>query len=103
MVERRIDGYAQLQWLSESKGGRKELPIGQYYAANIRFGDDERLWSVLILFSGEAPNEMRSQFVGLAFLFRENLENELSVGKRISIYEGPTKLVAEGKILSLNE
>ena len=103
MDDRHIDGFAELNWLSESEGGRKSVPTDQYYAANIRFEGNEQLWSVMIFFLGEAHEDLQKQVVGFSLFFHKNIMGELGVGKHIFIYEGPVMLVAVGKIISVND
>lgn len=103
MQEKHGHILVKLDWYSEREGGKKTLPRGQVYGANLRFEEDESLWSVVILLQNKIPYELDESIVELAFLFRENLEGKLIPGKRIFIYEGPEHLVAEGKILKVNE
>lgn len=103
MQEKHVDILVKLDWYSEKKGGKKTIPRGQVYAANLRFEEDESLWSIVIFLQKKTPYELDKSVVELAFLFRENLEGKLVPGKRIFIYEGPEHLVAEGKILKVNE
>jgi len=103
MKEKHVDAFIRLHWYAEKEGGRITVPMGEFFAANLRFEKDETLWSVVLLFFNVNPDEMRNQVAGLGFLFHENLEEKLTLGKRVFIYEGPQKLIAEGEILSVND
>ncbi len=87
---------AQLRWPVE--GGARERLAGRIFLANLRFEQDEGLWSVIILLKQSIEDESRSQAVELRFLLPENLMEELTPGKKFILYEGPAKFIAEGEI-----
>lgn len=103
MIKKRVDALIKLIWSTEQEGGRKRIPKGQFFAANVRFEGNKLLWSIVIFLNNKGPDEMRRQNVEVGFLVRENLEDNLVPGKRVFIYEGPNKLIAEGEILSVNQ
>jgi hypothetical protein len=95
------DAIAWIRWYKESEGGRKNLPTGNIFAANLRFENEETLWSVVIILPLTPPDDTRIQKVELGFLFRENLEKYLVPGRQFYISEGPKRRIAEGKIISI--
>ena len=102
MKQGRIDASAQVRWRFEHEKSNRKLISGQVYGANLRFENDDTLWSVAIQLN-KPPDSDQNQIVDLGFLFRENLEDKLAIGRLIYIFEGPEKLVAEGKIISVNK
>jgi hypothetical protein len=103
MGNKKGDVIIRLLWYNEIEGGLKSIPDGDIFAANMRFEGDDNLWSVVILKGKSELNEPRRQIVDVGILFREKTEGYLKPGKRIYIYEGPQKRIAEGEILSVND
>lgn len=89
---------ASVRWIPEAKGGRYIPPVGKIYGCNLRFLNDKTLVSIVICATTHPDNE-RNQKVELGFLFYENIKSRLDIGKKFLVFEGHTKLVAEGIIL----
>jgi hypothetical protein len=103
LKESHVDAHIRLHWYTENEGGRNTIPIGKVYGTNMGFEKDGPLWSIVIFFQNATADEMRNQVVELAFLFPEKVEEKLTPGKRIFIYDGPEKLIADGEIISVYE
>jgi hypothetical protein len=89
----------RIRWYKASEGGRETLPKGPIYGANVRFGNDPQLWSIVLIMEDSIQDEKGYQVLRAGFLFPEKVNNFLTIGQRIIITEGPTKVVAEGEIL----
>jgi hypothetical protein len=103
MIDMKSHAYARIRWYKEKEGGRKSLPSGPILAANLRFENEENLWSVVLLLQDSKPDDMGFQDVGLGFLFRDQIGGHLQVGKHIFVYEGPVKIIAEGYVTSITK
>jgi len=96
---------AKICWLSETLGGRKEIPFGDKYAPIIKitnplfesdnFFESDDFWSVFV-FNKESirKNETLSNIEYLSDVAPDNL----SVGVEFVLYEGK-KAVANGIVL----
>ena len=94
----RVDAQARMRWRTPEEDGRKHLPSGPQYAATMHFDDEPDYWSVVVSLPNGAQYGL--QTVNLGWLFRENVGEQLQVGRRIFITEGP-RVVAEGEIIAV--
>ena len=89
----------RIRWYKTSEGGRETIPKGPIYGANVRFGNDPNLWSIVLILKDSIPDEQGFQVLNAGFLFPQKIKKYLTAGQRIIISEGPTRVVAEGEIL----
>lgn len=90
---------AKICWLSETQGGRKDIPLGDKYAPIIKLTKTQHksndFWSVFIFNKKKiSRNETLSNIEYLS----DNAPDNLSVGVEFVLYEGP-KMVANGIVL----
>ena len=90
---------AKICWLSETQGGRKNIPFSDKYAPIIqltkpRYESDD-YWSLFVFNKKKiSRNETLSNIEYLS----DNAPDNLSVGVEFVLYEGP-KMVANGIVL----
>ncbi len=90
---------AKIYWLSETQGGRKDIPFGDKYAPIIKLTktrhESNDFWSVFVFNKKKiSRNETLSN---IEYLSGDAPDN-LSVGVEFVLYEGP-KMVANGIVL----
>ena len=90
---------AKICWLSETQGGRKDIPLGDKYAPIIKLTKTQYksndFWSVFVLNKKKiSTNETLSNIEYLS----DNAPDNLSVGVEFVLYEG-SKMVANGIVL----
>ena len=90
---------AKICWLSETQGGRKDIPFGDKYAPIIKITkplfESNDSWSVFVFNKKElCKNETLSNIEYLSDVAPDNL----SVGVEFMLYEGK-KTVASGIVL----
>lgn len=90
---------AKICWLSETQGGRKDIPLGDKYAPIIKLTKTQHksndFWSVFVFNKKKiSRNETLSNIEYLS----DNAPDNLSVGVEFVLYEG-SKMVANGIVL----
>lgn len=90
---------AKICWLSETQGGRKEIPLGDKYAPIIKLTKTQHklndFWSVFVFNKKKISiNETLSNIEYLS----DNAPDNLSAGVEFVLYEG-SKMVANGIVL----
>ncbi len=90
---------AKICWLSETQGGRKDIPLGDKYAPIIKLTKTQYksndFWSVFVFNKKKISiNETLSNIEYLS----DNAPDNLSVGVEFVLYEG-SKMVANGIVL----
>lgn len=90
---------AKICWLSETQGGRKDIPLGDKYAPIIKLTKTRHksndFWSVFVFNKKKISiNETLSNIEYLS----DNAPDNLSVGVEFVLYEG-SKMVANGIVL----
>lgn len=90
---------AKICWLSETQGGRKDIPLGDKYAPIIKLTktrhESNDFWSVFVFNKKKISiNETLSNIEYLS----DNAPDNLSVGVEFVLYEG-SKMVANGIVL----
>ena len=90
---------AKICWLSETQGGRKDIPLGDKYAPIIKLTKTQHksndCWSVFVFNKKKISiNETLSNIEYLS----DNAPDNLSVGVEFVLYEG-SKMVANGIVL----
>ena len=90
---------AKICWLSETQGGRKNIPFSDKYAPIIqltkpRYESDD-YWSLFVY-----NKNLTSEYETLSDIeyLSENAPDNLSAGVEFELYEGP-KMVANGIVL----
>ena len=90
---------AKICWLSETQGGRKDIPLGDKYAPIIKLTKTQHksndFWSVFVFNKKKISiNETLSNIEYLS----DNAPDNLSAGVEFVLYEG-SKMVANGIVL----
>ena len=90
---------AKICWLSETQGGRKEIPLGDKYAPIRKLTKTQHklndFWSVFVFNKKKISiNETLSNIEYLS----DNAPDNLSAGVEFVLYEG-SKMVANGIVL----
>lgn len=90
---------AKICWLSETQGGRKDIPLGDKYAPIIKLTKTQHksndFWSVFVFNKKKiSRNETLSNIEYLS----DNAPDNISVGVEFVLYEG-SKMVANGIVL----
>ena len=90
---------AKICWLSETQGGRKDIPLCDKYAPIIKLTKTQHklndFWSVFVFNKKKISiNETLSNIEYLS----DNAPDNLSVGVEFVLYEG-SKMVANGIVL----
>ena len=90
---------AKICWLSETQGGRKDIPLGDTYAPIIKLTKTQHklndFWSVFVFNKKKISiNETLSNIEYLS----DNAPDNLSAGVEFVLYEG-SKMVANGIVL----
>jgi hypothetical protein len=90
---------ASIHWLSESEGGRKQLPSGHRYSTVVRFPDgqdaSEHSWSIVAELLGEPAQTSSARVYFLADTAPHHL---LKSGITFELLEG-NRVVATGHVL----
>ena len=96
------DAIVLIRWYSVIEGGRPTSPSGPKYMANMRFENIAGLWSVVLFIPNEFVFDQQNfRKFEISFMFPENIREYLQKERKIFITEGPNKVVAEGRIVSV--
>ena len=90
---------AKICWLSETQGGRKDIPFGDKYAPIIKltktWHKSNDFWSAYVF--NKKKISINETLSTIEYLSNDAPDN-LSVGVEFMLYEGP-KMVANGVVL----
>jgi len=83
--------HAKIYWVSESDGGRKTIPTGDYYYPTTQIAEFGA-WSLVILIDESTANQARVSDCKVRFLFEHAPHHLLGSHSKLDIYEGPRKV-----------
>lgn len=90
---------SRIYWLSETEGGRKEIPTGDKYAPIIKIKnplfESDDFWSVFVI--NKVVLDKNETLANMEYL-SDIAPNNLAKGIEFALYEGP-KMVAQGTVL----